>query len=404
MKRIVLLFVLISLIPFSIQAGTWIKSTGWPSDAERIVVRTMVRVNVDLYLAAGNPYLANGTVLYKSTNQGSSWTKVNQNLNSSCSVYHLLADGNTIFAGTNQRLYKSTDFGISWKSVNLPYVSKGLLKSGNSIYFASDNGMFISEDGFETWRKLDNFNGISSDQGTSAIAEMNGLIFTATTSGPWVLENSIWKPCGNIANTKNFHISKMVYSQGRYYLITFGNSFYSSTDATNWEQFDTPFTAHNIYALSDRVVLSLNTGGFFQCRDGGTSMVAFFNSGLKAGILYNSIQEFDGYILLGGYGEQGGSGIYRRALSDMNIPTKISDINLSDNISIYPNPCNKILNFDNLQPHTIINIFDYQGRPVFMHTAEHSSTGIDISGISPGIYLAVIVKKEERKTFRFVKE
>jgi len=403
MKKLVLIIVLLQLVSFTSQSGSWLKSSGWPADGSGIVIRTMVRVSADLYLAAGNNYSSNGTVLYKSTDKGVSWTKISHNLISACSVYHLLADGNTLYAGTNLRLYKSTDFGVSWKSVNLPSVSKGLLKSGNTIYFASDNGMFSSTDGFDTWTKLNIFNGIVSDSGTSAIAEMNGQIFTATTEGPWVLDNSVWKPSGNIANTRNFHISKMVYVLGRYYLITFGNSFYSSTDALNWEKFDTPFTAHNIYALSDRVLFSLNTGGFFQCRDGGTGMVAFFNSGLKPATLYNSIFEFDGQMLLGGYSETGGSGIYRRALSDMNIPVGIATSMANQGVQVYPNPCVDRLYISNLELYSTIRIIDLQGRLLIERRVDAPEMDLDVQSLKSGIYLGEMISVKKKETFRFVR-
>ncbi|MDZ4204936.1 MAG: hypothetical protein U1C46_08975, partial [Bacteroidales bacterium] len=89
-------------------------------------------------LATDGTNIFAGTVdgIYLSTNNGNSWTAVNNGLTNP-HVYAIAISGNNIFAGTPANVYLSTNNGNSWTAVNtgLPnaYIY-ALAISGNNIF------------------------------------------------------------------------------------------------------------------------------------------------------------------------------------------------------------------------------------------------------------------------------
>ncbi len=63
-----------------------------------------------------------GTVyggVFLSTNNGNSWTAVNNGLSGlGLDIYSIAINGNNIFLGTRQGAYLSTNNGISWTAIN----------------------------------------------------------------------------------------------------------------------------------------------------------------------------------------------------------------------------------------------------------------------------------------------
>jgi len=56
--------------------------------------------------------------VFLSTNNGTSWTQVNNGLSNDYIVYALAVSGTNIFAGTNGGVFLSTNNGRSWTEVN----------------------------------------------------------------------------------------------------------------------------------------------------------------------------------------------------------------------------------------------------------------------------------------------
>ena len=77
-----------------------------------------------------------------------------------------------------------------------------------------------------------------------------------------------------------------------------------------------------------------------------------------------------------------------------------------NNIVIYPNPVNNLLNVDCLdEPIKSFTIYDLQGKQVFTRTGETLSTlSIDISFLNKGIYVFQLTSDEKSLNYKFLKE
>jgi hypothetical protein len=89
-----------------------------------------------------------GGGVYLSTNNGTSWTAVNDGLTNS-NIWALAVNGTNIFAGTYDKgIYFSTNNGTSWTAVN-----NGLVNSSiNAITFNGTN-LFAGTTGAGVWKR-----------------------------------------------------------------------------------------------------------------------------------------------------------------------------------------------------------------------------------------------------------
>ncbi len=80
------------------------------------------------------------------------------------------------------------------------------------------------------------------------------------------------------------------------------------------------------------------------------------------------------------------------------------DENLLNNLSIYPNPVNKILHLNtNLElENSLISVFNIQGKRVL--NSKFTSKNLDVSKLSTGVYFLRIIKDSKQVRLKFIKE
>jgi photosystem II stability/assembly factor-like uncharacterized protein len=98
------------------------------------------------YLYAGT----RGSGIFLSTNNGSTWTAVNNGL-SNINVESIAISGTNIFAGTQSGVFKSTNNGSSWTAVNNGFSRdelsvKSLAINGSNIFAGTSSGVYLSTD------------------------------------------------------------------------------------------------------------------------------------------------------------------------------------------------------------------------------------------------------------------
>lgn len=157
---------------------TWVQVEGSPSS---VVVIAVDPVNPDVIYAGTGEGSAedappNATVgfsgVYKSIDSGDTWTAINEGLTfgSVSSLMINSSDTATVFAGTGVRAYggglpgagifKSTDAGETWRKVNMSDLSVQAIvmdpQSNNIVYAATmGGGVYKSTDGGENWFSAD---------------------------------------------------------------------------------------------------------------------------------------------------------------------------------------------------------------------------------------------------------
>jgi beta-lactamase regulating signal transducer with metallopeptidase domain/photosystem II stability/assembly factor-like uncharacterized protein len=134
--------------------------------------------------------------VFLSTNNGASWTEVNTGLTDTI-VNAIAISGKNLFAGTNDGVFLSPDNGKSWKAVSngLTNLQVGkLIVNGTNLFAVSEvssgNGIFLSTDNGTTWTEI-NTGLISSYVNTLAVSGKN--VFAGTDGGIWMLTDVIKK-------------------------------------------------------------------------------------------------------------------------------------------------------------------------------------------------------------------
>jgi uncharacterized repeat protein (TIGR03803 family) len=81
----------------------------------------------------------------------------------------------------------------------------------------------------------------------------------------------------------------------------------------------------------------------------------------------------------------------------------ISELNLYNNISIYPNPSADYITVESLQ-HAVIEILNLQGQKIIQQQLKQGKTDIDISGLAKGLYILRLNDNDKIEVTKILKE
>jgi len=136
---------------------------------------------------AGTPYYPIGGV-YKSTNNGTNWTDVNDGL-PNLDIRSLAVSGTNIFAGTDDGgVYKSTNNGTSWTAVNNGLTNLdvySLAVSGTNIFAGTEVGVFLSTNYGTNW--------LNKNQGFGVIPSVYSLLIANNYIFAGTYVQSVWR-------------------------------------------------------------------------------------------------------------------------------------------------------------------------------------------------------------------
>jgi len=287
-----------------------------------------------------------GSGVYRSTNNGTSWTQVNSGLTNT-NVYALTYSIGNLFAGTGNGVFLSTSNGTSWTAVNSGltntnvYALAVLTDGGGSTY------IFAGTDGEGVYR--------STNNGTSWTAVNSGLtntyvhslvisgitLFAGTAVGIFRSTNIGISWTAINSGLTNTYIQSLTFYGLNLFAGTFGGVFRSTNNGTSWTAVNSGLTNTNVYALaafsSSNLFAGTWGGGIFRSSNNGTSWTDV-NSGLTNTYIRSLI--FNGLNLFAGTGN---GGAWRRPLSEMITAVEILPNEVPVMFSLnqnYPNPFN----------------------------------------------------------------
>ena len=228
-------------------------------------------------------------------------------------VYALAAIGQSLFAATDKGVYRSSNEGESWTAVNNGLVSKNvraLATSGSTILAGTlVSGIFRSTDNGQSWIAIGGsptsylrfalamngnyiFAGIDSMGGSFFRSSDNGATWGASTNG--------W-PTGNVACFLFCDSVVLAGSEG-------GGVFRSTDDGSSWMPSNNGLTSCFVLSLlaKDSVIFAGTADhGIFRSTDNGLTWIAV-NTGLPSaldiGIFGMAIMGNDVLVTTWGYG------------------------------------------------------------------------------------------------------
>jgi photosystem II stability/assembly factor-like uncharacterized protein len=163
--------------------STW--DSTFDASAAEMVTSFAQTTNGNLFAGLLHYIMGTGGV-YVSTDNGISWTKKGTSLGG---ILSLLADGNTIYAGsTAGRLWKSTDAGDNWTEVeNLSQGILSLIKFGSNFFAGTSQRLYKSTGNDDNWAQLTNFAVQDSVLSLLGVSGSTNFIYAGTK------ENEVWR-------------------------------------------------------------------------------------------------------------------------------------------------------------------------------------------------------------------
>ena len=221
------------------------------------------------------------SMLFRSTNYGGYWVELNTGLPDR-TIHSLASHGANLYAGMDIGVFLSTDYGESWKQTDLKNVSITFISIiGNSIYSGGRGGVFRSTDNGTSWVPL----GLSRRQvysiaqkGNVLLAGTLGVIFRTTDDGQTWTETLSGVPYWGA-------VSSFIIKGDDILACTDGLGVQRSTDdGITWKGSNSGLT--NMYAVdlasSEMYIYAGTKGGVFRSSDGGASWTMASNGLLNA--------------------------------------------------------------------------------------------------------------------------
>ncbi len=153
--------------------------------------------NWDVLISGANTFACNMAGVYKTTNNGMSWTSTGL---SGEDVRKLYKDGTTIYAGANNgHLWVSTNDGANWMPRHIPLTTRRILSivtAGSKLYAGSEvDGIFMSTNNGMNWSTIGSPNlyvytfSLLASGSTIFAADGGGLSKTTNDGVNWIKSN-----------------------------------------------------------------------------------------------------------------------------------------------------------------------------------------------------------------------
>jgi photosystem II stability/assembly factor-like uncharacterized protein len=293
--------------------------------------------------------------LCRSTDEGASWTYLN-NLNPGASIICISFDSNeNVYVGTGTGIYKSTDNGDTWSHY-------GMIGSQTEAVAFNDSGHVFAGNSYAVYRSKDdgaNWTQLPTGGGTRTVAVApNGYVFAGCHENAGILRSTDNGDSWTYSYPQTVSVyfaSTILFDENNYtYIPTWGNGVLFSTDfGDSWTELNNELGYKYV-----RTVTKTNNRYLFTGGDYGIYKMDIFNAYLNwysvglpiCGVKEIQIDSYDNIFA----GVWGVNSSYNRGLSWQTINNGLSGFDvraltikedgtifLGSGISnwAYPNPC-----------------------------------------------------------------
>ncbi len=216
----------------------------------------------------------NGNGVFRSTDRGTTWSPVNNNLTNPA-ILSLTATGSFVFAGTGgSGVFRSSDYGMSWTRVNDGLTGlfvSSLVSSGSTIFAGTNAGVFRAGENGSSWFAFNM--GLPSHQVSSVLLSGNAL-FAGTNIGVFRLTNpeGNWSPVNGGLSNLNVHC--LAANGTTLFAGTSGGVFRMPASGSNWTQANSGLSVLNVVSLAateTAVFAGTSGGGVFRSSNQGAN-------------------------------------------------------------------------------------------------------------------------------------
>jgi ligand-binding sensor domain-containing protein len=325
-------------------------------------------------------------------------------------IYSIAFKDSNIFAGNDVNLFLSSDKGKNWITKLSPGQGPCVISLINNyiiigIYSGSNGGVYISSDNGISWKSRysnPDFYYIESmvinDTDIFVGTYLGGIYYSSDYGITWIPKNN-----GLTSKT----IITINFNKDNIYIATSGKQgiYISSNYGDSWIPKNNGLTNLNISSIATfnekNVFAGTFGGGVFLSINKGDSWKAINDSLTNLTIWY--IATNDKYIFAGTQG-----GLFRAKLSDF-IKVDVSENQIEQNFSLFPNPVSDYLNLNFPKNNsTEIIIYNELGIPIFEKSFLSSGVTpdgtfkIDTRDYPPGVYFCQIKAGSYVETKKFI--
>jgi photosystem II stability/assembly factor-like uncharacterized protein len=210
--------------------------------------------------------------LFKSLDQGESWTKVRSGLPQSKRINSLLIAGATAYAGTDAGVFISADDGQTWSESHLSSTARiqCLLAVGQQVFAGTRSaGVFVSKDNGRSWRPLA---GGLTDLNVRSLVNLGPEVYAGTDEqGVFVLARGAesWDRIGRGLPERS-QVFDLAVDGLSVYAALYSKGLYRLDGGENWAKVG-DVTPLEVLVQDGALLAGLNPGGVFRSIDGGAT-------------------------------------------------------------------------------------------------------------------------------------
>jgi photosystem II stability/assembly factor-like uncharacterized protein len=353
--------------------------------------------------------------VYKSTNNGASFSSSSSGIPSSSQISEIYVFGEYIFArkaSYTDQLYRSNDNGTTWQLKNsglswseqAPFYVSNMTHIGSTLYLGTSNGVYKSTDNGDNWSEIagNNFSSLGlTSKYIRVVKSNNGKLYVGTGEGFFISsDNGVNWSAGAIMTATN---DIAFYGNGVYLCSNNGGEIFKSIDdgITFTSVINTlPCNlVRKIIAIGGKVLGAADQG--FLVYDINTEEYVYDNNGLTSNSVFSLI--INGEDVFTGVQTQG---IFKRPLSEFGI-TNTSSIEKKEYtiMEIYPNPVKDFFiieseDFEN----TKAALTNLKGEVIQQTDLLDFKTSISITSLTSGVYFLKLTNVTGTYVSKIVKE
>ncbi len=268
---------------------------------------------------SGYIFVTTFTDLYKSVNNGTNWTQLNNGTVSNGFECITIDNSDNIVVGTNYYgVVRSTDDGMNWETLNngmyFTTIKSLVADSSGSLYAVVEGkGIYKSTDEGNNWNLVNIKDSLYNGSILSLTAlQSGGLMAYANYGGTYVTTDyTTWNPFTNPLASNYSSLTIGVSKNGYYFEGTSSGKIYRSPSSSdNWIDITDTLSTNYIYKIgvkSTGEVFVLSDVGVYRSTDNGDTWQNV--NGIPATYNFSIAFSPDGDIFIGGGGE--GGGVYR---------------------------------------------------------------------------------------------